>query len=100
MSPKMKYREPVPPHEGAAGMSAQTMHSRTDAAEKLDTYEDVEATRKGQVERFQDELKDYVAEGVLTELRPAFSRDTKEKVYVQHLHLPAEKLSLCNENIE
>lgn len=33
---------------------------------------------------FGDELEDFVEEGVLTELRPAFSRDTAEKVYVQH----------------
>jgi homodimeric pyruvate:ferredoxin (flavodoxin) oxidoreductase len=33
---------------------------------------------------FQDELYDFQKEGVLTELRPAFSRDQKEKIYVQH----------------
>merc|ERR1719217_293826 len=33
---------------------------------------------------YGDELEDYVKEGVLTELRVAFSRDTKQKVYVQH----------------
>jgi len=33
---------------------------------------------------FGDELEAYLEEGVLTELRPAFSRDQKEKIYVQH----------------
>jgi pyruvate dehydrogenase (NADP+) len=33
---------------------------------------------------FGDELEAYHKEGVLTELRPAFSRDQKEKIYVQH----------------
>lgn len=31
-----------------------------------------------------NELEAYHKEGVLTELRPAFSRDQKEKIYVQH----------------
>jgi sulfite reductase alpha subunit-like flavoprotein len=33
---------------------------------------------------FGDELQAYLEEGVITELRPAFSRDQKEKIYVQH----------------
>jgi sulfite reductase alpha subunit-like flavoprotein len=33
---------------------------------------------------FGEELKQYHADGVLTELRPAFSRDQKEKIYVQN----------------
>jgi sulfite reductase alpha subunit-like flavoprotein len=33
---------------------------------------------------FGEELEQYQADGVLTELHPAFSRDTTKKVYVQH----------------
>jgi sulfite reductase alpha subunit-like flavoprotein len=33
---------------------------------------------------FGDELETYAKEGVITELHPAFSRDTKQKVYVQN----------------
>jgi len=33
---------------------------------------------------FGDELEQYYKDGVLTELRPAFSRDQEEKIYVQH----------------
>jgi len=33
---------------------------------------------------YGEELEDYVKEGVLTELRVAFSRDQKQKIYVQH----------------
>jgi len=32
---------------------------------------------------FGDELEQFAKEGVITELRPAFSRDQKEKIYVQ-----------------
>ncbi len=39
---------------------------------------------------FGDELEAYHKEGVLTELRPAFSRDQKEKIYVQHRMLEAK----------
>ena len=40
---------------------------------------------------FGDELDAYHKEGVLTELRPAFSRDQKEKIYVQHRMLEAKE---------
>jgi sulfite reductase alpha subunit-like flavoprotein len=33
---------------------------------------------------FGDELEKYAADGVITELQPAFSRDTAKKVYVQN----------------
>ena len=39
---------------------------------------------------FGDELEAYHKEGVLTELRPAFSRDQKEKIYVQHRMIEAK----------
>jgi sulfite reductase (NADPH) flavoprotein alpha-component len=32
---------------------------------------------------FGDEIEKFAKEGVITELRPAFSRDQKEKIYVQ-----------------
>lgn len=34
---------------------------------------------------YQNELEDFVAKGVLTHLRVAFSREQNEKIYVQHL---------------
>ena len=40
---------------------------------------------------FGDELEAYHKEGVLTELRPAFSRDQKEKIYVQHRMLEVKE---------
>ena len=40
---------------------------------------------------FGDELEAYHKEGVLTHLRPAFSRDQKEKIYVQHRMLEAKE---------
>ncbi len=40
---------------------------------------------------FGDELEEYFKEGVLTELRPAFSRDQKEKIYVQHRMLQVKE---------
>ena len=40
---------------------------------------------------FGDELEAYNKEGVLTELRPAFSRDQKEKIYVQHRMLEVKE---------
>jgi len=40
---------------------------------------------------FGDELEAYQEEGVLTELRVAFSRDQKEKIYVQHKMQEAAK---------
>jgi len=33
---------------------------------------------------YQDELEQYQEEGILTNLNTAFSRDTEQKVYVQH----------------
>merc|ERR1712100_268235 len=33
---------------------------------------------------FSEELEQWEKDGIITELRPAFSRDTKKKVYVQH----------------
>ena len=33
---------------------------------------------------YQDELEQYQKDGVLTRLETAFSRDTEQKVYVQH----------------
>merc|ERR1719447_2420247 len=33
---------------------------------------------------FGDELESLAKEGIITELRPAFSRDQKEKIYVQN----------------
>ena len=34
---------------------------------------------------YQDELESYLADGTLTKLHLAFSRDQSHKVYVQHL---------------
>lgn len=34
---------------------------------------------------YEEELKEFVEEGVITKLHVAFSRDQKEKIYVQHL---------------
>merc|ERR1712146_871724 len=34
---------------------------------------------------YGDELDEYAAKGVITDLRLAFSRDTDRKVYIQHL---------------
>lgn len=39
---------------------------------------------------YSDELEAYEKEGVLTKLHTAFSRDAKEKVYVQHLMVQPE----------
>jgi sulfite reductase (NADPH) flavoprotein alpha-component len=33
---------------------------------------------------YRDELEQYVADGILSQLTTAFSRDSDEKVYVQH----------------
>jgi homodimeric pyruvate:ferredoxin (flavodoxin) oxidoreductase len=42
---------------------------------------------------FADELEKFEKEGVITSLRPAFSRDTAQKVYVQHkMKAEADKL--------
>jgi sulfite reductase (NADPH) flavoprotein alpha-component len=40
---------------------------------------------------YQDELEQYQKEGVLTKLDTAFSRDTEQKVYVQHKMLENSK---------
>jgi sulfite reductase (NADPH) flavoprotein alpha-component len=40
---------------------------------------------------YQDELEKYQKEGVLTKLDTAFSRDTEQKVYVQHKMLENSK---------
>jgi len=40
---------------------------------------------------YQDELENYQKDGVLTKLDVAFSRDTSEKVYVQHKMLGNSK---------
>ena len=40
---------------------------------------------------YQDELEQYQKDGVLTRLETAFSRDTEQKVYVQHKMLENSK---------
>jgi sulfite reductase (NADPH) flavoprotein alpha-component len=40
---------------------------------------------------YKDEIQDYLKKGVLTRLNTAFSRDQREKIYVQHLLLENSK---------
>ena len=45
---------------------------------------------------YQDELKAFESSGVLTKLHVAFSREQKEKVYVQHLiQRPDDAADIC-----